>query len=177
VLYFILALWEYISDRFLYVPDMGLGLLVAVAGAEFINRRSSGASTRFSKIADAVVGAFAVWLAAGAIMLLDRGALWTASGEEARSLVEQVHTLVPEPPANPVFVARNLPDSYYLPIPPGNIGPYLFRHGFDDALRFRYGRDDIYAFPEGRVPDGVPAANEILLSIDNGHVQLVGGSR
>ncbi len=178
VLYYILALWEYISDRFLYIPDMGLGLLAGIAAAEIINRRASSASAQSRNIADAVVaGLFALWLAAGVIMLLDRGALWTKSGEEARSLVEQVHTLVPEVPANPVFIVRNLPDSYYQQIPPGNTGPYLFRNGFDYALRFRYGRDDIVAFAEGSVPVDVPAADTILLSIDSGHVKVIGGSR
>lgn len=166
-LFFILALFPYVTDRFVYVPDMGLALLLAAAAAE--SRRRWPAASRAARAGAALVGlAVILWIAAGASMLAHRGQLWDRAGARARSIVESTAALVPDPPPNALFVFREVPDSDTPDVPPGNTGPYLFRNGLRAALRIRYGRTDLEV---KRGPDGPPGA--ILLVIDGGRVRRV----
>lgn len=169
ILYFVLALWGYIADRFLYIPDMGLALLIGGVGAEARDRWPAG--SRVARVGTVCVAAVLfIWLGTGAEMLRRRGQLWDRAGREASAIVESTYRLVPEPPGNAMFIFSDVPDSYSPSIPPGNTGPYLFRNGLDAALRIRYGRADIQALvfrdSTRRALDGPPGTIFLIVSGD-----------
>lgn len=139
--FYVWALWPYVADRFWYVPDMGLALLIGVVAAHALGADRTLLRNRIALTATAF--AFILWLGIGVGMLVQRGQLWTRAGDEARRIVYRVVELVPEPPLNPTFAFEGLSDSYYVTFPPGNTGPYLFRNGIREALRLRYGRADV----------------------------------
>lgn len=170
-LFFVWALWPYVADRFWYVPDMGLAILIGVTSAHAMRVERTNSGTRAALTALAI--AFIVWLGIGVVMLTQRGQLWTRSGEEARMIVQRVVALVPDPPRNPTFVFDGLSDSYYVTFAPGNTGPYLFRNGIREALRLHYGRADVRV-ERGWDSDGARAAdNPIFLRVRPGNVELV----
>lgn len=142
VLYAMLGLWPYIADRFLYLPDMGLALLIGAiateARAAWVNdpRRA-----RCAKAGVALV--FAIWLLAGVPMLWQRGQRWERAGDQVIGILDSIQAQLPDPPPGALIVFRDIPDSYAPTIPPGNSGPYLFRNGISQAVRLRYGRDDL----------------------------------
>lgn len=169
--FFVWALWPYVADRFWYVPDVGLALLV---GALAAHAARSDLSSRRNRIAlTAMTFAFIVWLGVGVSMLVERGQLWTRSGAEARMIVYRVAELVPQPPQNPTFVFEGLPDSYYVTFAPGNTGPYLFRNGIREALRLHYGRPDVKVERGWDSPGALAALNPIYLRVKPGQVELV----
>lgn len=142
VAYVIVSLWPYVSDRFLYVPDMGLALLagwIAGEGGRSIRQASSLRRVAIG-VALALLGA---WIASGGYMIRERGDLWRAAGMEAERIIEEIHALAPTPPARASFCIVGAPDSYLRPVAPGNTGPYVFRNGLGSALRIRYGRRDL----------------------------------
>lgn len=142
ILFFIFSVWPYISDRFLYIVDTGLALLVAGATANVIAGWQS--NSRVSHAGAVLCGlGLLVWIVMGAGMLQWRGRLWFQSGAEAGNLIQSIHRQVPNPPPDTTFAFTGVPDSYYLMIAPGNTGPYLFRKGLDSALRISYGRADL----------------------------------
>jgi hypothetical protein len=140
--YVVLALWPYVSDRFLYVADMGLALLLGCLAAELV-RGWRGASGRGRVPAAFVLALLAAWIAAGGIMLRHRGALWAAAGSAAEEILVAIHAAVPAPPANARFCVHGVPESYVTTVAPGNTGPYVFRNGLPAALALRYGRSDL----------------------------------
>ena len=86
----------------------------------------------------------AAWIAAGMWMLVNRGQLNIGAGEQAASIVREVHALVPDPPRGAVFIFGNVPVWASPTIPPGNTGPYLFNNGLDSAIRLEYDRSDLF---------------------------------
>jgi len=142
--YYTLSLWPYIADRFLYLPDCALAVLIGVVAA-----RAGDAWPEWSRVrrwaGSAAAVALVVWSAAGLWMLFNRGQLWIDAGQQAASIVREIHTLVPDPPRDAVFVFRNPPAMASPPIPPGNTGAYVFANimGLDSAIRLEYGRSDL----------------------------------
>lgn len=142
--FFVLSLWPYVADRFVYVPDCALAVLIGVVAARAVAawpewsrpRRWAGSAVAFMGVA---------WIAAGLWMLFNRGQLWIGAGEQAASVVSEVHALVPDPPRDAVFIFRNVPDETSPAIPPGNTGPYVFHNGLDSAIRLEYDRSDLTA--------------------------------
>lgn len=143
-LFFVLALPGYIPDRFLYIPDMGLAMLVGAGLAELPSSWRVGTAVRKAGLLGAG-GVFIAWFSLGFSMLVERGGMWVQAGDQAASIVEGVRNMVPDPPANTVFFFTDIPHSISPDIPPGNTGPYLFHNGLDAALRLAYGRNDLSA--------------------------------
>jgi hypothetical protein len=169
--FFVWALWPYVADRFWYVPDMGLAIVVGAVAAHAARAFSTNPRSRIW-VGAAAVG-FLLWLLIGVGMLVQRGQLWTRSGEEAQMIVTQVTTLVPDPPRDPTFIFDHVPDSYYETFAPGNTGPYLFRNGIREALRLHYGRADIRIERGWDTAGAVAAAHPIYFRVTRGQVELV----
>ncbi len=167
----ILALFPYVADRFLYLADVGLALLLGAATAEVLRAwPAAGTGARVGLAAGATV--VAAWLAIGPVALAERGRLWAAAGAQARAIVEATVRLVPDPPPRATIVFSGPLDSYAVTIPPGNTGPYLFRTGIGAALRLAYGRPDLRGSWRGRrSPDA------IHLSFEDGQVRRVAPRR
>lgn len=144
--FFILALWPYIADRFLYIPGAGVAIVVGALVTEALRRTREGYVPATS--AAVVVAVLTAWIAVGAVALNTRGVLWTMAGERAAWILEQVVTLHPTPAAGATFSFRGVPHSLSPEIPPGNTGPYIFHNGLDHALAVVYGRDDITVVEE-----------------------------
>lgn len=168
--FFVWALWPYVADRFWYVPDMGLALVVGTVAAHY-QRAFPLLSLPKRAVVVSAAGLLVVWVIVGAVMLVQRGQLWQRAGDEALFIVTRVQELVPSPPSNPTFVFDVIPDSYYESFPPGNTGPYLYRNGLRSALRFRYGRPDVRVALAGS-EQARSATNPIYLSIAQGFVEL-----
>lgn len=171
-LFFILSLWPYVADRFLYIPDMGVALLIGAAAHEIGEAwPSEGRLGRAVALFAALVGI--LWVLSGAAMLYARGILWEQAGRQARMILENTVQLIPDPPRNTTFVFEDVPDSYSPAIPPGNTGPYLFRNGLGSALRLRYGRQDLFVVQS---KDLAPSSNQnrIFMSIVGEQVRLQG---
>lgn len=169
--FFVLALWPYVADRFWYVPDMGLALVVGTVAAH-VQRAFPLLSLSKRVVVLSAASLLSAWVIVGAVMLVQRGQLWQRAGDEALFIVTRVQQLVPNPPPNPTFVFDVIPDSYYESFPPGNTGPYLYRNGLRSALRFRYGRSDVRVALAGS-EEAHSATNPIYLSITQGHVELI----
>src|SRR5262249_36884203 len=141
VAYAVVSLWPYVSDRFLYVPDMALAVLVGwIAGEGYRAWPRTWPGRLFGALA---LGALLGWIALGAYGLYHRGARWSAAGQDARHIIEHIHASVPAPPRNASFCLVGAVDSSWPVIPPGNTGPYLFRNGLAPALRMRFERTDL----------------------------------
>jgi hypothetical protein len=165
----ILALFPYVADRFLYLPDIGLSLLLGAGAAQtFRAWHTAPAGTRVGFAAAALT--LGVWVASGAFMLALRGGLWSAAGEEARAIVAATIAAVPSPPPGATLAFSYIPDSYFRAIPPGNTGPYLFRNGLGSAVRFGYGRSDLVVTTEAGAP-----REAITLAIGRSAVRRTGG--
>jgi hypothetical protein len=140
--FFILSLWPYVTDRFLYVTDCALAVLIGVVAV-----RASDARPKWSAVRKwasyAAVCVLAAWIAAGPWMLLNRGQLNIDAGEKDASILREIHAMVPDPPPGAVFVVGYVPVMASSAIPPGNDGPYLFNSGLDSAIRLEYGRSDL----------------------------------
>lgn len=170
------ALWPYIADRFLYVPDMGLALLVGAISAEAL-RAWPKASSIWRAAAVFVAIVVGLWVLAGITMLWQRGDLWTRAGRQATSILDQIQALVPNPAPGSALVIGNIPDSYVPQIPPGNTGPYLFRNGIAFALRMRYDRDDFSILEDAPGLVTAPGTQVVRVVINGDTVQLVEGER
>jgi hypothetical protein len=140
--YFVLSLWPYVADRFLFVPDCALAVLIGVVLA-----RAGDSRVEWSKVrrwaSYAATGVLVAWIATGLWMLYGRGQLWINAGDQADSIVRGIHALLPDPPPDSVFIILDVPDETSPAIPPGNTGPYVFHNGLDRALQLAYNRDDI----------------------------------
>jgi hypothetical protein len=139
--FFILALWPYIADRFLYIPSAGVAIVGGSLAAEAVRRSSESMGSAIA--AGLVVGTLAAWIAVGAFTLNARGALWTGAGVRAAHIVQQVMALYPHPRPEATFSFRGVPHSFAPVIPPGNTGPYVFHNGLPEALAVAYVRDDL----------------------------------
>lgn len=155
------------ADRFLYVADMGLALMLGAISAEVLGTWPAAPPAARASIAVAAL-AIAAWLAVGPVSLAARGRLWVRAGDQARRILDETVRLVPEPPRRAVLVFTGPLESYVERIPPGNTGPYLFRHGLGAAIRMRYGRADLTALRlrAGRaIPTGA-----IILTFEDGQL-------
>jgi hypothetical protein len=165
---FILSLWPYVTDRFVYVPDIALAVLIGVVAL-----RASDARPQWSPVRKwasyAAACALVVWIAVGGWMLLGRGRLNIDAGEKDASIVHEIHALVPDPPPGAVFVVRDVPVLASPAIPPGNDGPYLFNSGLDSAIRLEYGRSDL-KITLGRDNSTPAPAGAYVFDIQNGYV-------
>jgi hypothetical protein len=141
VVYFLLALWPYVSDRFLYIPNMGLALCIGVVAAEVVEGWPT--ASRGARLAAGSVAALLfVWLLTGAAMIHQRGERWSEAAAVADRIVNGIHDLQPDVPAGSTVCVVGLPDSLLPEIAPGNTGAYIFRNGLPSALYHRYGRRD-----------------------------------
>jgi hypothetical protein len=105
-------------------------------------------------------------------MLFNRGQLWIDAGQQATSIIREIHTLVPDPPRDAVFVFRNPPAMASPAIPPGNTGAYVFANimGLDSAMRLEYGRSDLTVVTD----DASSAAGKVFVfELRNGSVVQV----
>jgi hypothetical protein len=169
----ILALYPYVADRFVYLADMGLALVLGAATAE-VRRLWPVAPTaaRLGMAAAAVV--VAAWLALGPVMLASRGRLWAAAGAQAQAIVDATVRLVPAPPPGARIVFSGRLDSYEARIPPGNTGPYLFRLGISQAVRLRYGRPDLLVTRIRQGDRPATPTDGIRLVFESGELRRVG---
>jgi hypothetical protein len=171
--YFVLSLWPYIADRFVYVPDCALAVLIGlVAARTFDTRVNLSQARRWGNVAIAAV--LVAWVAAGLWMLYGRGQLWIKAGDEAASITHTIHALVPNPPPNSVFIVLDVPHETQPAIPPGNTGPYVFHNGLESAIRLEYNRSDLTVVPvEGSsLPTPAPAAAFVFDVRDGSVVQI-----
>lgn len=156
--FYVLTLYPYVADRFVYIPDMGLALLLGVAASEVKELWARSLPLERTGIAGGWA-LLAVWLALGIPMLAFRGRLYVQAGDHAQAILAAVQAVVPDPPPGAVLVLRNVPVVYKHQIPPGNTGPFVFHNGLASAVRLRYGRRDLKVHDEadlgrGRVPRG-----------------------
>lgn len=173
VVFFVLALWPYASDRFMYYPDMGVALAVGGCAQEAIHLLASGNRTvRF--VAPIAGLAVVLWVGAGIHMLEARAGGWVRAGNEAASIVTNVYAQVPNPPHDVLLQIDDVPDSSQPVFPPGNTGPYLFRNGLESAIRLKFGRDDIWVAWTGHAAEGVHA-NVIHLRVNRDDSVTVAG--
>ena len=141
-LFFVVALWPYTSDRFMYIPSGGLAILFGVFVSEAVSYlRDTRGSVRVV-VPGLVLVLLTAWVAVGAWSLNGRGLAWTAAGERAASIVSQVRALHPYPAPNATFSFRGVPVYHQPLIPPGGT-PFVFNNGLPQALRIAYGRWDI----------------------------------
>ena len=143
--FFILSLWPYIADRFLYVPECALAILIAVAALRVGESRPQWSAAR-KWVNCAMACVLAVWIAVGGWMMLGRGQLNVTAGDQAASITHQIHVLVPNPKPGAVFVVLETPFLMRPDVPPGNDGPYLFNNGLQSAVRLEYGRGDLSVY-------------------------------
>lgn len=139
-LFFVLSLFPYTADRFLYIPTGGIATAIGALVAQAIQRWQE---TGLPRLRGAMgVGLIAVWIAAGALTLWSRSGSWTAAGDEAQAIVTETVRLYPHPPLDAVLAFSGVPE-FGAQFPPGNSGPYIFHNGLSDALALAYGRDDL----------------------------------
>jgi hypothetical protein len=136
------TLWPYVADRFIYVPDAAVAVLVGLALVRTVESRRSW--SRLRMWANVLVGvALVAWIAGGVWMLHARGQLWLGAGQQAQTIVDGVQRLLPDPPPNAVIVVLGVPDETVPAIPPSNTGPYVFHNGLDSAIHLAYDRYDL----------------------------------
>jgi hypothetical protein len=167
-LLFVVALWPYVADRFVYVPVMGVGLLTgASVDGLFRSWPTAGPLRRlgFTAAGLAAVG----WVGLGAWTLNDRGGRWVEAGDLARRLTAELNSQVTPSPGLTVIVYEA--PRFLKPIfPPGNTGPYVFLNGMEWAMRLVYGwPPDVYvpARPETRP---LPTGPVVVFRVVDGHV-------
>lgn len=173
--YFVYALWGYVSDRFLYVPDMGLALLFGGLTSQVINHWSI--TPVFWRRTTMVVGGLTgLWLMTGVVMLWHRGEMWAAAGDEAHMIVERVHALAPNPDPGSYILLYDTPDSLSPAIPPGNTGPYVFRNGIESAVGLTYEQRN-FTVMRGRPDTILPVGAQVVrISVAYGDVKLIDNS-
>jgi hypothetical protein len=164
--FFVVTLWPYVTDRFVYVPSLGLALLVAIVASEAMSvvRRASGSARTASGFA---CGLLVVWFALGLPMLWTRGQAWIAAGDRASSILNDIRRLVPAPAPGSVLVVSGVPQMMEPAIPPGNTGAYLFVIGFPEAVLQTYGRDDISIVEAPGPATGTEPVYRITISGDS----------
>ena len=170
-IFFILSLWPYVADRFIYVPDCALAVLIGVVALRASESRLEWSPVRKWASYGASF-ALAVWIAAGPWMLLNRGQLNIDAGNKAALILHQMHVLVPNPPVGALFVVRDVPYNPTPQIAPGNDGPYLFNNGLASAVRLEYGRTDI-SVVVGRDNTTPAPAGAFLFDIRDGNAVLI----
>jgi hypothetical protein len=162
-LFYLLGLYPYIADRFLYVPGMGMALVIGAFVVEGGDRLREGGIVR---VAGAVaLAAIVTWIVVGALTLHGRGVAWKTAGSRASSIVDSAVSLYPDPPIGAVFVFHNVPHSNVPFFPPGNTGPYVFNNGLPEAMRLGYGRPDLIVL---EAPAEPPPGSSVL------HLQVSG---
>lgn len=177
LLFSVLTLYPYVTDRFLYVADAGLAVMLgaAAAAAAGVWQRSYVLGRAPLAVAGLVI---AFWLGMAVPMLERRGELYVAASEQAQGIIESTVALNPDPAPKTLFLYRDLPLSYTPAIPPGNTGPHVFNNGIGAAITMRYGRPEIYAAdmrlvpPDMTLPEGFTV---VVLDVAGNGVQL--GSR
>jgi hypothetical protein len=142
--FFILTLWSYVPDRFFYIPDMGLCLLLGTifAGAS-LEWAHAGRGQRMALLGGAAF--LSVWLALGVPMMVARGQAWVEGGDQAARVVDAIKHALPDPPAGAVISVTGAPDAVLPQIPPGNSGAWVFHNGvsLERALQSAYRRVDL----------------------------------
>lgn len=143
---YMITLYPYVADRFVYVPAMGAALAVGAAVAGVLASWSRTANVR--RYALAVVGVVVVaWLAAGPVTVADRGRRWVAAAESARILAADLYALLPAPASGTQVLVHDVPRMQPPLYPPGNTGPYMYMNGMEWAMRLRYGWPGDVAVP------------------------------
>jgi hypothetical protein len=170
--FYVLTLYPYVADRFVYIPDMGLALVLGVAASEVKELWTSSLPLERAGIAGGWA-LLAVWLALGIPMLAHRGRLYAQAGDHAQAILAAVQAVVPDPPPGAILVLRNVPAVYTPQIPPGNTGPFLFHNGLDSAVRLRYGRRDLKVHDEADLGPGNVPRGAIRLAIRGRAVVLL----
>lgn len=173
-LFFALTLWPYIPDRFLYIPDVGLALLVGAivaSAAELASRRGRVYRGGLAAMSLVVVA----WLVVGVPMIIDRGSRWISGGDEATAVLDSTQRALPQPPKNATLVFQQLPDAVYPVIPPGNSGAWVFHNqaSLHEGLQLRYHRGDFIVVQDGAVPSSAPGP-VLVLRVEGGSVVLIG---
>jgi len=170
-LMFILTLWPYFDDRFMYVADMGFAILAGSVAAE-VKRLWHGSTKDQRARLVAVATVFLFWFGSGIPMLVVRGQDWIAAGLQAEAIVDGVHGLLPDPPSGSVLAFMSVPRMASPGITPGEIGPYVFNNGLAAALRLSYGHGGF------SVLIGEPPADEggpvIVFDVKGSKVTLLG---
>lgn len=156
--FFILPLWPYVADRFVYVPDIGVGLLAAAAVAGVTGAaRSWSRSRRSLATMLGVVGA--VWLVVGGLTLVDRAGRWVDAGDQSTAILRNLEPYLRTAAPSSLVVVLGVPDESTRPIPPGNTGPYMFHNGFSSACAVAAQRSDLIVTT--RLVD-VPAGKPVI---------------
>ena len=170
--FFAFALWDYVADRFVYVPAMGASVLIGGVIPELRNQWLSGG--RLGRIGAGIFVALLVgWIGLSALTVFDRGQRWVAAGERALVLAAGVHALVPDPSPGSIVLVYGQPHSLRPIFPPGNTGPYVFLNGMQAAMRVLYDWPDSVLVPR-RAEQYTPpvGANLIRLRIIDDEVVL-----
>ena len=145
-LFFALALWPYIADRFVYIPAIGTSIVIGGSLAQV--ERAWPDYSRWWRTAAALVGVLlVVWLAQGGVTLFERGQRWVAAGDRALQLARAVNEVVPAPAPGTVVLLYGMPRFLDPIFPPGNTGPYVFLNGMASAMRLLYGWEGVLVPP------------------------------
>jgi hypothetical protein len=170
--YFVIALWMYVADRFVYVPAMGVAVLLGAVVPELASQLRS--TSRRDRIGAASVSVLVVlWIGLGAWTVLERGQRWVAAGERAKVLAAGVDALVPDPQPGLFVIVAGQPHSLRPVFPPGNTGPYVFLNGMEWMMRSVYSWPASVRLPSPRENTSPPSdAQVIYLYIDDDRVQL-----
>lgn len=155
--FFVLALWPYIADRFMYVPDIGVALLAAalVAGAQGAARSWPGWRRVLAGLL-AVLGA--AWIVTGAFTFFDRAGRWLDAGDQGTAVLQGVEPYLRSAPPRSVIVVLGAPDQAARQVPPGGTGPFVFHNGLPLACVWISGRTDLTIVTDlVDVPAGAPA--------------------
>lgn len=168
--FYVLTLWGYVADRFVYVPAMGAALVI---GAMVAGVRGSWTGSRSARLlAPALAGVvLVVWICAGAVTLADRGRRWVASAEHSRVLAAELNALVSSPAPGTQVLVYDVPRMQRPLFPPGNTGPYEYMNGMEWAMRLSYGWPADVALPRDPTTYQPPAGSIVLeFDVVNGHV-------
>ncbi|MEO7117941.1 MAG: hypothetical protein ABIZ34_03100 [Candidatus Limnocylindrales bacterium] len=155
-LFFMLALFPYVSDRFLYVPDVGVALAI---GATVAALRTAGPPRAPipPPVAYLLATVFTGWVALSAAGLAGRASGYQAAGERAAAILDGVVAQVRQVPPGTTVLVNGVPRMDDPLFPPGNTGPYVFLNGLGPAVRIVLGDAAPLVVTELRdVPTGSP---------------------
>jgi hypothetical protein len=167
---YLVTLWPYVADRFVYVPAMGAALAIGAALAGVLAAWSqTPKSRRYGLVLAGVV--LLAWLSAGPVTLADRGRRWVASAEAARVLAADLYALLPAPAPGTQVLVYDVPRMQPPLFPPGNTGPYMYMNGMGWAMRVRYGWPADVALPTHPELHEVPDSSVVIeFEVVDGHV-------
>jgi hypothetical protein len=146
-LFFVLALWPYVADRFIYVPVMGMAVAMGGLVASAMQTWPRVAAAHRALLA-AAGAALVLWVAIGAVSLADRGRRWVEASELAWQIATELNELMPSPTAGNTVLVYDVPRMLRPTILPGNTGPYVYVNGLEWAMRLAYGWPDDLAVPD-----------------------------